>query len=183
MLKTYAILSVLAGAFCAASPTLGALAPQSLSRVPLRHFVADGVFEGGGRESMNLDKIYLSETGETEKWTIDFGALDRQIAPLNPPHFVLRYLKGETLQSSDGTPLYEKPSRFILQLEKIHRNRVSHDALLNEIRKSRLVKEITIYPQVEHGDLAIELVLRKGVKFEPHQPLGQGGRLVLEMKH
>ncbi len=44
------------------------------------------------------------------------------------------------------------------------------------------MKEIVLYPPVERGDMAMELVLRDDVRFDPFQPLEREGRLVLDLR-
>jgi hypothetical protein len=73
-------------------------------------------------------------------------------------------------------------SSFVIQMQHIQRNRLLPEDLQAAVERSALVREIVVYPQVEQGDLAMEIVLRQPVSFEPYQPIEHPNRLVLDLK-
>lgn len=153
-----------------------------IPRVASQTFKTEGLYEGGNAASANIEAFRVSENAGVERWVLDFSDnIKRELGSV-APHFQIRYLPGDKIIGSDGLPIMAKPAKFILTLRGIRKNFLQRHALQELVKKSLFVKEITVYPPIEEGDTAIELILKDNVSFEPHQPVQKEGRLVLDLK-
>jgi hypothetical protein len=148
---------------------------QGIPRVSTQHFVREGNFEGGEAVKANLEAVrFAAHPGGTERWVVDFSDPSSREVGKAAPRFRLQYAP-----SPGGA---SKEPRFVFNFRSIQGVHVSREQLAALSKKSRFVKEVVLYPPVEDGDTALELVLRSGVRFETHQPLEKAGRLVLDLK-
>ena len=158
-----------------ALPVFANISPMPIPRHPSKVFVKEGLFKGGAQESANIENLRFSKHPETksERWVFDFS--DRQTRTVGKlaPQFQISYNDGDSLVT---------PPKFIINFRAISQNYLDKNRLALLSKKSNLVKEIILYPPIENGDQALEIVLKAPVKFEPHQPLQKEGRLVLDLK-
>ncbi len=163
--------------------TLNALArPTPIPRTANQDFRTEGLFEGGSPISANLEALRISEEGGVERWVVDFSDNAKRELGKVAPKFQVRYISGNKIIGSSGELIMAQPAKFILTFRAIRKNFLNRAALQDLVKRSKLVKDIIIYPPIEDGDTAIELILHDNVAFEPHQPIQKEGRLVLDMK-
>jgi len=156
---------------------------MSIPRNASHRFLTDGIFDGGKTVRANLEGLRFSKHSDQgfERWVFDFSDATTKTLGSIAPQFQLRYKKAIKLESDDGTLNTVEPARIIISLKGISRNNVSRSNLVRLAKKSSLVKEIVIYPPIEDGDLAIEMLLNDSFGFYPHQPLVNEGRLVIDL--
>jgi hypothetical protein len=172
---------------CLLIATLGvnlfsALPPIGIPRSSLKKFRTEGLFEGGSRTPANIETIRLANHKNYERWVIDFSDVDRKQKNNHSPRFQLRYIAAENLLGPEGDPIIDKPARFLFTFRNIRQNYLSKNTLKQLLARSSYVKDIIVYPPIEAGDTALEMILKSDVKFEPHQPLEGEGRLVLDLR-
>ena len=159
-----------------------AVSPLPISRQSAQIFTAEGLFQGGSAGKASLEAIRFSPHSKSrERWVIDFSDPTTQKVGTHAPLFQLRYVKGNSV----GVPSQEvilSPAKFVLNLRAISQNKVEPKKVARLIRKSDLVQDIVFYPAIEEGDMALEIILKKNVLFEAHQPVQNEGRLVLDLK-
>lgn len=162
-----------------------ALDPRPIPRTSIKHFLNEGIFEGGSNLPANLETIRFSNHAKEgfERWVFDFSDEATRTVGKTAPHFQVRYEKGSRVEGSNGADISLAPPKFIFAFQGIKRNFVKKDALKRIPAKSRFVKEIVLYPSIENNDTAIEFILKDNVLFEPHQPKEKEGRLVLDLKN
>lgn len=154
-------------------PALAAL--QGIPRVSTRHFVREGLYEGGDAVKANLEGVRVGgHPGGIERWVVDFSDAASRTVGKAAPRFQLRFDPAE--------PGVRSKPRFVLSFRSIQGVYVNADTLRTLARKSRYVDEVVLYPPVEDGDRVLELRLKQPVRFETHQPLEKTGRLVLDLK-
>ena len=151
-----------------------ALPPRPVPRTSSHLFVESGTFEGGSPLSANLEGIRFSRNPKdsSERWVIDFSDARTRTYQQIAPEFQVR-LVPETKWT---------PARILIYLSSIKANYLEPRTLKTLLRKSHLIQNIRIYPPIEDGDRAIELILKETVLWEPNQPLQKEGRLVLDLK-
>jgi hypothetical protein len=167
-----------------ASLAEAAFSPRPIPRTSTRLFVDQGVFEGGSPLAANIEGIRFSRNPKdnSERWVIDFSdARTRSLQQL-APEFQIRFSPMETFITPEGKSIILSHPRLIISLSSIKGNYLHSPQLTKLLRKSKLVRQVRIYPPIEDGDRAIEFVLKKKILFEPHQPLQKEGRLVLDLK-
>jgi hypothetical protein len=160
--------------------------PQPIPRVSTRNFLNDGIFEGGGTGGVvNLAGIRFAPHSKEgyERWVIDFSDEPRQVVGASAPPFQVRYVKAEKVPVPQGSDILVSPPKFVLTFRSINRNLIKKDRIERFLKKSKYVKDVILYPPIEGGDTAIELVLKDSVLFEAHQPTERQGRLVLDLKN
>lgn len=138
-------------------------------------FRTEGIFDGGSQSKANLEAIRLGMHHKEgyERWVIDFSDATTRKPGIVAPQFQIRLLS--------AIPQTNEP-RLVLALGSIASSFIKPTQTMNLLKKSGLVKDITIYPPIEGGDLSIEFVLKPGVRFSPHQPIEKEGRLVIDLK-
>lgn len=165
--------------------SFSATEPLPIPRIKANKFLSEGIFTGGSFKSANLERIRFSPHKKEgyERWVFDFSdAASRKNESL-APRFLLRYIKASKIEPGDGTPTTVIPAKFILSLQSVRQNYLEQTKIKRLLRKSAFVKDIIVYPPIEEGDLALEIVLKDSVAFEAHQPKLQEGRLVLDIKN
>lgn len=170
--------------FLIAQTSFAAIAPRPIPRTPSKLFMKEGLFEGGTRVSANLEGLRFSKhrKEKTERWVFDFSSAETRVIGKQAPLFQIRYVGGDTVNLPQGKDVLLSPPRLIVTFRAIGQNYLTTDRLKALVRKSDLVKNIILYPPIEDGDMAIEFILKAPVPFEPHQPLQNEGRLVLDLK-
>jgi hypothetical protein len=164
--------------------SFASLDPRSVPRSALQTFRKEGLFEGGRFNSKaNVEDIRLSDPNHDgfERWIIDFSDLKRVWGSV-APKFQLRYSPADRVELPEGKTLIKKQAMFSLLLQGIQKNFITDDQIHEALQKSKYVKKVVVYPQVEHGDMAMEMILRDDVIFKPHQPMEREGRLVLDLR-
>jgi len=143
-----------------------------------RHLMPDyfleGAFEGGGDVRANLETIrFAAHAGlEYERWELEFSSLGTRKLAATAPRFQLRY---EAANETHGP-------RFLVLLKGVENNYLNQTQLRAAVKNSRLLKDIVVYPQIENGDLALEISLRSAVAFQAIQPESRPGRLLLDLR-
>jgi hypothetical protein len=154
-----------------------------IPRLANHDFRSEGLFEGGTSTPANIEKLTRSEAGHAERWTFDFSETGASMASGKAvPKFQLKYLPGNPIFSAQGEATPSKPPRLILTLRGIQKNLLKRSDLLKQVKQSKYVKEIIVYPPIEEGDTALEIQLKDNVQFAPHQPAKKAGQLVLDLK-
>jgi hypothetical protein len=142
----------------------------------------EGLFAGGSSPAANIEGLHLSDNKGAERWVLDFSDnLKREVGKV-APKFQLRYIPGNKVIGSSGELILVRPAKFVLTLQGIKKNFLNRVALQDLVKRSKFVKDIVVYPPIENGDTAIELILGDNVDFVPHQPAQREGRLVLDLK-
>lgn len=146
--------------------TLGAVGILPIPRASTKEFVAEGLFAGGERIAANLKEVRVgSHAGPGyERWVFDFGNL--------LPQFQVQYVHS----GNDTAP------RFILRFQRLGQNNLNEARAKRLASKSQFVKSVRLYPPIENGDTAMELILKNDVLFAAHQPADRAGRLVLDLR-
>jgi hypothetical protein len=146
--------------------TLGAVTLAPLPRATVGNFVSEGLFTGGRPIKAELRDLRVGyHSAESERWVFDFGSL--------LPHCQVHYEPAVR----DGAK-----ARFIIRFQKIYRNTLSESKVRLLAAKSHHVQSVNLYPPVENGDIALELILKHEVQFAPYQPIDLPGRLVLDLR-
>ncbi len=156
--------------------------PAPIPRTANQDFRTEGLFEGGSAVSANIEGLRLSEQDGLERLVVDFSDNAKRELGKVAPKFRVRYIPGNKIIGSTGELIVSQPAKFILTFQAIRKNYLNKTVLQELVKRSKYVKDIVIYPAIENGDTAIELILHDNVAFEPHQPIQKEGRLVLDMK-
>ena len=145
----------------------------------------DGIFEGGSALPANVENVRVAPHPKEgfERWVLDFSDKNTRTLNSTAPRFQIRYVKAEKVSNSMGQETIISAPKFVIPLRSVEKNVLEKARLKKVVQKSRYVKEIKVYPQVEDGDLAFEMLLRDSVQFEPHQPMDREGGLVLDLKN
>jgi hypothetical protein len=166
-MKTWILIASMA--FLIKGTAFAAIPPIPVPRNSSHKFFEEGVFEGGKvSKAIWASLFFQNERDDIERWVFDFKQGTRANRPM--PKFQIRYVKGT-------------PSKLVLTFQTLEQNRVKRQLLERLASKSQLVREIVVYPPIDEGDTAVELVLRDGVLFSPRQPLDRPGRLLVDLKH
>jgi hypothetical protein len=171
-------------ALCFSLVTQASVEPHRVPRGATQTYRKDGLFEGGrDNAKANLEDIRMSEPndGRSERWIIDFSN-PKRIWGSVAPKFQLSYSASDRMELPEGKTLIRQQAKFTLLLQAIQHSFVSKEQLQDAIHKSRYVKNVIVYPPVENGDMAVEIILREDVLFEPYQPMEREGRLVLDLR-
>ncbi|MBY0371835.1 hypothetical protein K2X33_14215 [bacterium] len=172
-----------AGLFLLICDPLSAV-PHSLAipRLSTKDFRTEGLYEGGKRIPANIEAMRVSDHKGVERWVVDFSdALSRKLGKV-APQFQVRYQPGEKGIGATGESVFFRPAKFLLTFRGVRQNYLDAEKVKALVKKSRYVKDITLYPAIEDGDLVIELTLTDDVAFEAHQPVQKEGHLVLDLK-
>jgi hypothetical protein len=162
--------------------TFAATRVAPIPRTASQSFRTEGLFEGGTPQPANVESLKLSDNQGTERWELDFSDnIKRQVGKV-APKFQLRYIAGDKVIGESGELIMARPAKFVLTLQNIKKNFLNRATLVDLVKRSKFVKDIVVYPPIENGDTAIELILGDNVEFEPHQPAQKEGRLVLDIK-
>lgn len=161
------------------------VSPTAIPRTPIKHYQTEGIFEGGTHSPANIEAVRFSphQKDGYERWVIDFSDQKQRVIGKIAPLFQIRYVKAHRLAIPDAKDIVLEPAKFVFIFREIQHNYLNSAALKTLTKKSRFVKDIVLYPAIEDGDTAIELVLNDNVLFEPHQPTEKAGRLVLDLKN
>lgn len=143
-----------------------------IPRTPLSYLSGEATFSGGNSVTANIENLRSSwhEDKKFERWVFDFSDLATHQIRKTAPEFQIRYSK------IGGT------QKLIVEFKSIQSNRLQIAEIKKLLEKSKFVKDIVLYPPIEEGELAIEFVLKKPLKFSPHQPSENEGRLVLDLR-
>lgn len=179
MKTTWRTLGIILFTACAAEAVAK---PAPIPRTANQDFRTEGLFEGGSPVSANIEGVRISEQDGMERWVVDFSDNAKRELGKVAPKFQVRYIQGDKIIGSTGELIMARPAKFILTFRAIRKNFLNKAALQDLVKRSKHVKDIVIYPAIEDGDTAVELILHDNVAFEPHQPIQKEGRLVLDMK-
>ncbi|MCB0403366.1 MAG: hypothetical protein KDD51_01175 [Bdellovibrionales bacterium] len=163
-------------------PVLVLAAIQPISREVHKHFVDEGIFEGGSLAAANLANVRLGKHDGFERWVVDFEDPRTHILGQTAPRFSLRYAREQVGMAPTGEENLLLPARLLLSLRRIEATTVTQERLDKLAKKSKLVKAIVLHPPIESGDRVLEFVLNGPARFEAHQPSSREGRLVLDLK-
>jgi len=171
-------------ALLVSTSVFASIPPRPIPRTSSKIFVKTGVFEGGTSHPANIESLRFSRNpkDQSERWVLDFSDGQTRNLQEMAPRFQVRYSNADRVDLPEGDTLLLAPPRIIISLSSIKGNYLNRGQIRNFLEKSKLVKEITVYPPIEGGDTAVEFVLKKPVLFEPHQPVQKEGRLVLDLK-
>lgn len=162
-----------------------AIEPSPIPRSPSKRFQAQGLYEGGADTRASLAAMRVAQHAREgfERWVIDFSDERTHEVGHLAPKFQIEYQPADKWTKDDGTDVVRRAARFVLRFRQIAKNHLTRAELAALSKKSRYVADVVLYPPVEGGDLALELVLRRDVRFEAHQPMEREGRLVLDLMH
>lgn len=166
------------------SHLLAAIPARPMPRTSSKLYVDSGTFEGGSPLAANIEAIRFSRNPKehTERWVLDFSDARTRTFQQLAPDFQVRIIPSDKVTLGEGQEFELNPPRVIISLSSIKANYVSTAEIRKLLKKSHLVKNIRFYPPIEDGDRAIEVLFKKHVLLEPHQPLQKEGRLVLDLK-
>lgn len=164
--------------------SFGALAPRPVPRTVSQIYIGSGVFEGGSPLAAHIEGLRFSRNPQTgtERWVFDFSDARTNSPQLLAPEFQLRLTPPDKVQLADGKEVQISPQRLLISLNAIKNNEIRAKTIQTHLSKSKLVKNIRIYPPIENGDRVIEFTFKHPILLEPHQPLQKEGRLVLDLK-
>jgi len=156
------------------------LIPRTASQI----FVNNGVFEGGGLDLVNLERIRFWKDPQNghERWVIDFSSLQKRQLNEKAPSFKISISPPDKVFLPRGKEQELAPARILVELSGIENNYIQQKRIRGFLRTSSLVQSVRIYPAVEKGPVLIEWLLNGDVLVEPHQPITKEGRLVLDLK-
>lgn len=143
-----------------------------IPRSPKTYLQNEASFNGGTPIPANIENVRSSWHADLgfERWVFDFSdVVSKQIGKA-APEFQIRYSQKST------TP------KIVLEFKSIRSNRLKMAEIKKLLEKSHFVKDVILYPPIEDGEVAIELILKKQLQFSPHQPSQNEGRLVLDLK-
>ncbi|MEZ4752503.1 MAG: hypothetical protein R3B54_18290 [Bdellovibrionota bacterium] len=171
-------------AFVCFLPALCLSAILPIQREVQKHYVDEGIFEGGSLTAANLANIRLGiHTHEGfERWVVDFEDPKTHVLGQSAPRFSLRYAREQIGMAPTGEENLLLPARLLLSLRRIEHTTVTQERLDQLAAKSGLVKTVILHPPIESGDRVVEFVLNRPARFEAHQPKSREGRLVLDLK-
>ncbi len=173
-MQTLSLLVAVSGALgtlSLASPIRSALTPET-----------NTVLAGENLAHTTLEGFHLSTSKDKERLTVNFSGSSTAKNGGKIPRFQLRYLPEEKFATAEGTLAFAKPPRFVLTLRSLNGNKTNPAMLQAAITRSRLVKEILVYPPVEEGDTAVEILLHDNVRFSTDRQGLKAGRLTLELR-
>lgn len=156
------------------------LVPRTASQI----FINSGVFEGGGLDLVNLERIRFWKDPKTgiERWVIDFSSLAERKLQEQAPYFKISVIPPNKLFLPHQKEEELSPARIVVQLSGVKNNFIRSKRIKQFLRKSDLVRSLRIYPPLDNGHRLIEWVLSDSVVVEPHQPISKEGRIVLDLK-
>lgn len=162
---------------------LSAVNISSIPRSDTSAYLRGGLFEGGADGKANLESIRYAPHPDFERWVVDFSDTQARKVGEVAPKFQLQYYEEQKGVSDKGVPVVKAPAKFVFLFQSIDKVFLVPTKLTKLVRKSRFVKDIVLYPPIENGDMAVEIILAKNVAFKPHQPLSRAGRVVLDIKN
>lgn len=174
-------LSVLSLLFsCGALTAPHPLVPRTASKI----FISSGVFEGGGLDLVNLERIRFWKDPQSgvERWVIDFSSLAERKLQEKAPYFKISVIPPNKLFLPHQKEEELSPARIVIQLSGVQNNFTRAKRIKTFLKKSNLVRSLRIYPPLENGHRLMEWVLNDSVVVEPHQPISKEGRIVLDLK-
>lgn len=154
------------------APCLWAIPTRtSIPRSPLSYTESENQWKGGSSAPADIENLRSSwhPEGGYERWVFDFSDVASNEIGKLAPRFQVRYIKGQH-------------PKFLIEFSSIRRNKVVLSDIKKLLSKSKFVKEITFYPPIEEGEVAVEFVLNQSLSFSLHQPREKEGRLVLDLK-
>jgi hypothetical protein len=157
----------------------GARKAEPVPRRPTGEYRTQGFFQAGTPGPKNIDSVSTRDFGAAERWTIDFSEPGKQRSLSSVPELQVQYIEEEQVLSDSGEMVVAKEPKFILKLRSIRKNALNRDRLAELARKSRHVKKVILYPEIEGGDTALEFILKANTPFRPFL---EPGRLVLDLK-
>jgi hypothetical protein len=160
----------------------GIAKPLVLPRTGNGPYLTEGFFEGGEAHPSNIDGLKLRYLGETERWSIDFSPITRLSSKRSVPRFQLKYTPAEKGIRDTGEWATLRPAKLTLNLRNIRKNALDENRLQRLVKQSKHVERIHVYPPIEEGDTAIEIVFKDSVSFLPHLPGNRSSSLVIDVK-
>lgn len=164
--------------------TLSSAAVHPVPRVPTGEFLEQGEFSGGEAAAAILANIRLGKHKDAgfERWVVDFADPETKALGKTAPRFLIQYLDERKRTSEDGNVTLLAPARLLVHLRGIRDNQVSPQRIESLVKSSLLVENVVMYPQIEGGDMVLEMRLRGPAAFALHQPKEKEGRLVLDLR-
>lgn len=144
--------------------------------------MTEGFFEGGQDVPATLAALRVARHAASERWVFDFGDPGSKTVGKSAPRFRLEYFAEDSFLDDNGKTVVRKPARFLFLFRSLKKNRLTPPELATLVGKSELVRQVVPYPPIEGGDTALELILRRNVRFEAFQPAEREGRLVVDLK-
>lgn len=166
----------------ASSVTVAAVLP--VPRSEKNQFVDQGEFSGGELTPAILANIRVGKhkAENFERWVVDFADPETKALGKLAPRFLLQYLEQRSRTGQDGKVTMLAPARILVHLRGIRDNHISPQRIESIVRQSAVVEDLVLYPQIEGGDMVMEIRLRGPASFALHQPQEQEGRLVLDLR-
>jgi hypothetical protein len=162
---------------------MASVAPSmTIPRDASHRYLTDGLFEGGKPVRANLEalRFFNHKQKGFERWVFDFSDVTTQTVGSVAPKFQVRYKKASKVKNQRQLLTLE-PARIIITLNGVVKNQISRSQLEKLAQRSSLVKEVIVYPPIEDGDIAVEMLLKDSYPFYTHQPLNNEGRLVIDL--
>lgn len=178
-MKKFLMMSVLVSV--SLESALGAIHARGIPRSPTQHWESDGFFEGGKPIRANLEAMRFSDHPSYERWVVDFSNASRRVG-VDAPRFQLRYIPKQSLTTSAGENVISKPAKLVLLFRSIDNNFLDKQRISKLVEKSKRVADVVVYPPIDDGSTAIELVLKDDMAFAPYQPVEREGRLVIDIR-
>lgn len=156
------------------------LIPRTASNI----YIASGVFEGGGVDLVNLEKVRFWKNPETdqERWVLDFSSISDRKLHEKAPYFKLTILPADKIFLPHQREKEISPAKIEVQLAGVQNSFINKKTLKTFLNQSTLVKSFFVSSPSEGGQASIEIVLNHSVLVEPHQPISKEGRLVIDLK-
>ena len=158
-----------------------AATPVLIPRSPTPLYRSDVFFEGGSGAAAKIDGLRMALHGGYERWVIDFadenGGKKLGVAPT----FQVRFLPAQKIETDTGERVLSRPAKLIVSIHKVKQNSLTKERLLQLVRRSAHIQNITIYPPIEDGDTAMEFTFSSDSPVNIHQPLEKEGRLVIDI--
>lgn len=164
--------------FCA---TTWAAAPILIPRNPTPVYRSDVFFEGGTGAPATLDGLRMAMHGKYERWVVDFANENGGEKMGVAPKFQVRFLPAEKIETDTGEKVLSRPAKLIISIHKVKRNLLTKERLIQLVKRSAHIRNITIYPPIEDGDTAMEFTFSTDSPVNIHQPLEKEGRLVIDI--
>jgi hypothetical protein len=169
-------------------PAAAALSPTAIPKDSQGRFWKEGIFNGGTEDRAVFSGIRLGRHSKqgVERWVLDFSDPQKMGSHQKSPKFQIDYqvtsFDSKAEKSDLGLSSNDKAYRIVVHLRGITRNLVESEKLKSLIEKSLFVQDIILYPPIEKGDMAMELILKSHAELSPHQPSDSPGRLVLDLR-
>lgn len=151
-----------------------ALFAAPIPREAPQRFVTEGFFQGGDPTPANLEAIRVARHATFERWVLDFSDINKRGVGKTAPELQVNFIPAK--DDEDGP-------RLRVLLRRIHKNFVPLETRRRLAKQSGIVQDVIIYPSIEDGDSALELLFKPGLvaRFKTHRPLAPSGKLVIDI--